>query len=254
MKIVKSEILSSFQGEDNVRHIIDDKGIECWLTPEVSFNDVANAVGACKFNTIENERKHVLFLFNSDDKEVGRYYLGKKLQGKTPSELVEMKHCLVFFDTWNPKSNKWVPCVGAQTSPHFDTHNTTITINQKQPIPAQDVDTTATSSSYSYTEQMFKQDIADQDERDLLKYGTKDEKIIAQIEKNKRDNRNFWIFIIICFIVIYMFMGLIQKCTKSNYNPLEDDRPWEPRHTQIYKSNLPSIKTGQILWYQVCIS
>lgn len=112
MKIVKSEILSSFQGEDNVRHIIDDKGMECWLTPEVSFNDVANAVGACKFNTIENERKHVLFLFNSDDKEVGRLYLGKKLHGKTPAQIAELKKDLCVFESWNLKTNTWVPCVG----------------------------------------------------------------------------------------------------------------------------------------------
>ena len=50
------------------------------------------------------------------------------------------------------------------------------------------------------------------------------------------------VFIIIVGIVIYMFMGLIQKCTGSKYNPLEDNRPWEPRHTQLYKHKEPYNK------------
>ena len=109
---VKREILPQFQGRNNVRHIISDNGAECFLSQEVCFADETTAKGACKLNTVENETKHVLFLFNSNDEEVGRYYLGKKLQGKTPSELVEMKQNLCFFESWNPESSKWVPCVG----------------------------------------------------------------------------------------------------------------------------------------------
>ena len=87
---------------------------------------------------------------------------------------------------------------------------------------------------------MFRKEITDQEERDLLEYGTTDEKKIAQIKKDKKANRNFLIFIIIVGVVIYMLMGLIQKCTGSKYNPLEDNNtPWEPRHTQIHKS-IPS--------------
>jgi hypothetical protein len=41
--------------------------------------------------------------------------LGKILQGKTPSELVEIKKDLVFFESWNPESDSWVPCVGLST-------------------------------------------------------------------------------------------------------------------------------------------
>ena len=78
----------------------------------LTFADEKNRLGATKLNTVENEKKHVLFLFNSEDAEVGRYYLGKKLQGKTPAELAEMKHMLCFFKSYNPKTNEWVPCVG----------------------------------------------------------------------------------------------------------------------------------------------
>ena len=106
------ENISSYQGENNVTKITSDNGSMSYLTQSVSFGDEAYATGACKLNTVENEKKHVLFLFNSADAEVGRYYLGKKLQGKTPQELVEMKHALCFFKSFNPESQSWVPCVG----------------------------------------------------------------------------------------------------------------------------------------------
>ena len=106
------ENISSYRGENNVTKITNDNGSVSYLTQSVSFGDEAYATGACKLNTVENEKKHVLFLFNSADAEVGRYYLGKKLQGKTPQELVEMKHALCFFKSFNPESQSWVPCVG----------------------------------------------------------------------------------------------------------------------------------------------
>jgi hypothetical protein len=110
--LMTRENLNSYQGQINVTNITDDAGSVSYLTQSVSFGDEAYATGACKLNTIENEKKHVLFLFNGADAEVGRYYLGKKLQGKTPAELVEMKHTLCFFKSWNPATESWVPCVG----------------------------------------------------------------------------------------------------------------------------------------------
>ena len=106
------ENISSYQGENNVTKITSDNGSMSYLTQSVSFGDEAYATGACKLNTVENEKKHVLFLFNSADAEVGRYYLGKKLQGKSPAELVEQKHALCFFESFNPETKSWVPCVG----------------------------------------------------------------------------------------------------------------------------------------------
>ena len=106
------ETLSTFESKNNVSHIISDNGSESWLTSSSTFADETNRLGACKLNTVENEKKHVLFLFNSADAEVGRYYLGKKLQGKSPAELVEEKHALCFFESFNPETKSWVPCVG----------------------------------------------------------------------------------------------------------------------------------------------
>ena len=106
------ENLNSYQGMNNVTKITSDNGSVSYLTQSISFGDEAYQTGACKLNTVENEKKHVLFLFNSADAEVGRYYLGKKLQGKSPAELVEMKHSLCFFKSFNPETESWVPCVG----------------------------------------------------------------------------------------------------------------------------------------------
>ena len=130
MKVIS---LDQFQGRSNVRHIINDNGVESWLTQEISFGDETFVKGACKLNTVENETKHVLFLFNSDDEEVGRYYLGKSLQGKTPSELVELKSDLVFFESFNPESKSWVPCVKL-SSKGDDSQTSLRTIKISKPI------------------------------------------------------------------------------------------------------------------------
>ena len=134
-EIVGKETLSSYHGKENVTHFVLNNGTECWLTQERSFEDEANANGACKLNTIENEKKHVLFLFDSNNKEVGRYYLGKKLQGKTPEQLVGIKHSLVFFESWNTATKTWVPCVGIESSNQFAKPNISFRKEQKPPFP-----------------------------------------------------------------------------------------------------------------------
>lgn len=108
---MKREIIEQFQGKDNVTHVITDNGVDTYLTQSHSFVDEANAKGASSLNTVENETKHALFLFNEKGQEVGRYYLGKKLQGKTPEEIAELKHSIVVFESWNPDTKRWVPCV-----------------------------------------------------------------------------------------------------------------------------------------------
>lgn len=128
---MKTEILSLFQGENNVKHVFNVNGTESWQTQEVSFNDMAFATGACKLNTIDNEKKHVLFLFNDKNDEIGRFYICKSLQGKSPSELADLKQRLVIFKGWNPRSKQWVPCVGLSTS---ETHPNSSAITIDEPF------------------------------------------------------------------------------------------------------------------------
>jgi hypothetical protein len=105
------ETLDQFQGKEYVRHIINPSGTESWMTDDRSFMDEAYKTGASKINTIENDKKHVLFLFNNSNVEVGRYYMGKKLQGQTPEQIAEQKPNLTIFDSWNPATKQWVPCI-----------------------------------------------------------------------------------------------------------------------------------------------
>ena len=109
--IIKKEVLDSFEGKEKVLHIISKNG-EIWTTLERSFAEECGKNGACKLNTVERENKHVLFLFNAKDEEVGRYYMGKKLQGTTPDQIVKYKSRLFFLESWIPIKKEWVPCVG----------------------------------------------------------------------------------------------------------------------------------------------
>jgi hypothetical protein len=231
---MKTEILNDFQGKHYVRHVISDNGTESWLTQEVSFADETCAKGACKLNTVENDTKHVLFLFNNEDEEVGRYYIGKSLQGKTPEQIVELKEQLYFLECWNPLKKQWVPCVGFRKSAQLSQSLMENAINQVSPNQKDALNdaSVGTNTQYEYTEEMFKQEIADQEERDLLEYGTTDEMKIAQIKKDKIDNRNFWIFIILLGVIMYMIMGGIARCTGSKFDPFEDnDTEWQYKHT-----------------------
>ena len=113
------EAINNYQGENNVTKITGDNGSISYLTASTSFHDEAFRVGACKLNTVETATKHVLFLFNEANAEVGRYYLGKKLQGMKPDELAAKVSTLCIFKSWNPTANggngSWVPCVGLST-------------------------------------------------------------------------------------------------------------------------------------------
>ena len=114
-KIVKRELLNDFQGKKKVWHIVSSNGVSSYLTQGRSFAEEAYIKGACGLVTLENDKKHVLFLFNDNEEEVGRYYISKKLQGLTPEEITEIKDTLAFFESWNPETKQWVPCIGYAT-------------------------------------------------------------------------------------------------------------------------------------------
>ena len=231
---MKIELLDSFEGKHNVRHIINDNGIESWLTQEKSFGDEAYAKGACKLNTVENETKHVLFLFNSNDEEVGRYYIGKILQGKTPNEIIELIDKMIVFEVWKPSTKCWIPCIDI----YYEEKNNPKdikSVKQEPSISSMGEGEKNNENRFDYTEEMFrneqKQRDADEEEKKILKYGTTNQDLINKIEKDKKDNRSFWIFIIIIVLVMNIIMGGIAKCTGSKYDPFEDyDTEWQYKH------------------------
>ena len=105
------ENLATFKNENNVTKVTSDNGNTSYLTQSVSFAEEANRLGAAGLVPIETEKKHVLFLVNKEGAEVSRYYLCKNLQGTSADELIENRHSLIFFKSYDPNAGSWVPCV-----------------------------------------------------------------------------------------------------------------------------------------------
>jgi hypothetical protein len=82
-------------------------------------------------------------------------------------------------------------------------------------------------------------DYRNQEEKDnenYREYGTTNPKLIEEIKKKRKDNKNFWIFIIVIGLVIYMIMGGIAKCSGSHFDPFGDNgTEWQYRHTDRIK-------------------
>ena len=103
--------LPEFEKRVNVDHIVDgDK--QAWLTKPAGFTPTKNACGA-NYLDVTEDGKRVIF-FNGNE-EVDNYRLSNSLQGKTPEELTEMKHCLLFFESWYPAEKRWVKQVAKGT-------------------------------------------------------------------------------------------------------------------------------------------
>lgn len=112
------EMLKEFNNRVNVTKIISEDGKVSHLTGSVPYASEKHNCGAEFIDTYENATKHVFFFLDEDYFELRKYYLCQKLHGKTPEELAEMKHSLVFFESWNPNKGEWVPCVGLNEGGH----------------------------------------------------------------------------------------------------------------------------------------
>jgi len=113
---VTRENLSEFKGRENVTKIVhNDTGVINYLTGTSPFVGEVLRTGATKVDTYESDTKHVLFLYDANKLEVGKYYLTKALHGQTPHQIAEQKHLLCIFESWNPTAKEgkgdWIPCV-----------------------------------------------------------------------------------------------------------------------------------------------
>ena len=109
------EILPEFKGMKNVTKVTSDSGQVSYLTESISLEAEANRVGAYDYAVFENATKHVFFLFS--DAGESKYYLGQKLQGKGYEFLDSVLTKMVSFFSWNPTTQKWIPCVGLSDQP-----------------------------------------------------------------------------------------------------------------------------------------
>ena len=109
--IMKKEILIFFEGMENVTHCISKKG-EAWISKTRTYKEERDKKGARKINTYESGNKHIFFLMDDNYTVLGKYYMAKELQGKTPKQIISDKLRLFFFESWNPTKREWVPCIG----------------------------------------------------------------------------------------------------------------------------------------------
>ena len=107
--MTQKETKAKFENRVNVDHIteIDAAGNkrEAYLTKPTGFTETKNSLGADGLDT--NEEGTRLYFFSKEEL-VGDYRLSNNLKGKSPKELVEQKHCLLFFESWYPAENRWV--------------------------------------------------------------------------------------------------------------------------------------------------
>lgn len=103
--------IPSYENRNNVTELVSDNGTVSYLTESVSYADKKHSLGFTKVNTYEENGKHVLFLMSSDFAVLHKAYMCKSLQGQTPGQIVAQKAVLCFFESFNPNTNQWVPCV-----------------------------------------------------------------------------------------------------------------------------------------------
>lgn len=102
------ETLAAFNGKVNVTHIIQrdgDEVKEAWLSKPAGFTKTKDNLGADSLD-VSPDGKWATFY--AGEEELDSFRLSNNLQGKTPAELVAMKPCLLFFQSWFPAEKRWV--------------------------------------------------------------------------------------------------------------------------------------------------
>lgn len=107
--------IPSYENRNNVTELVSDNGTVSYLTESTSYADKKHSLGFTKVNTYEENGKHVLFLMSSDFAVLHKAFMCKALQGQTPAQIVAQKNVLCFFESFNPNTNQWVPCVSVST-------------------------------------------------------------------------------------------------------------------------------------------
>lgn len=219
------ELLPYFEGRENVTCYTSDTGTKIYLTQAKPFREEAVRRGGCKLNTLENDTKHILFLFDSQDREVGRFYMGKKLQGKSPKEITELLDIIAVFDSYNIKTKQWVQCVG-----YYKKAEETMDWLSKIGENA------FNKRMQEYIEAKQEREREEQEMSNIREYGTTDpkriEKLIEKRKQENKENRSFWIFIVIVGFLLYILMGGIARCAGAKGDfLLDNDIEWQYKHT-----------------------
>ncbi len=76
-------------------------------TMETPFVDLANSLGACKLNYVDNEFGFYLHLFNSSNETVGVYKMTPRLRGFTLQQLADQHKRLFYCKFYNQDRDLW---------------------------------------------------------------------------------------------------------------------------------------------------
>jgi hypothetical protein len=109
--IISERILPEFMGEKDVIMRFMDDGNKYYVTKSNSADEIILKLGVHKFEVKENDKKHVLFLYDCVSKMVGSYYMSKGMHGFTAQEIIAQRDVLRFYKTWSNEYKKWMPCV-----------------------------------------------------------------------------------------------------------------------------------------------
>lgn len=109
--IISERVLSEFMGEKDVIMRIMDDGNIYYITKSKSADELFLKLGVHRLEVKEDDKKHVLFLYNCVSNMVGSFYMSKGMHGFTTQEIVVQRDVLRFYKTWSNEYKKWMPCV-----------------------------------------------------------------------------------------------------------------------------------------------
>lgn len=92
--------------KDIIKHTLYN-GDVVYHTMEAPFVDLANSLGACKLNFVDNEFGFYLHLFNSSNETVGVYKMTPRLRGFTLQQLADQHKRLFYCKLYNQDRDMW---------------------------------------------------------------------------------------------------------------------------------------------------
>lgn len=106
-KLKIREYLPEYKGMKDVIKQTFCNGKVIYHTMETPFVDLANSLGACKLNYVDNEFGFYLHLFNSSNETVGVYKMTPRLRGFTLQQLADQHKRLFYCKFYNQDRDLW---------------------------------------------------------------------------------------------------------------------------------------------------
>ena len=109
--IIRERILPEFMGEKDVIMRFMDDGNIYYITKSKSTDEIFSKLRVHRLEVKEDDKKHVILLYNNVSNIVGSYYMSKGMHGFTAQEIIAQRDVLRFYKTWSNEYKKWIPSV-----------------------------------------------------------------------------------------------------------------------------------------------